>query len=226
MRWPTALALRRWRPGCSVGAEPVPDVTPLPAGFLPWRAAEAARTHRQLVRDIRAGLLAPGVGSRPPLATNARPDGARSVRTLVRHRSQLPGPTVTVGVLAAVSRALADLLGDTGNSLGAEVPMAKPGVRHAHNHFGNVVVGLYPELGRDARAERIATDLANGRRRFEHPASHSADRAFAATPAALLRWGVSQFDPDLRPAQVPATPWCPAFTAERRTSASGVPGWC
>ena len=172
------------------------------AGFLPWRAVEAARTHRQLVRDIRAGLLAPGIGSRPPLATNARPNGARSVRTLVRHRSQLRGPTVTVAVLAAVSSALSDLLGDSAKSLGAEVPMAKPGVRHAHNHFGNVVVGLYPELDRDARAERIAADLANGRRRFEHPATRSADRAFAAMPAALLRWGVSQFDPDVRPAQV------------------------
>jgi WS/DGAT C-terminal domain len=151
---------------------------------------------------VRAGRLAPGAGSRPPLATNARPDGARSVRTLVRHRSQLPGPTVTVGVLAAVSRAMSDLLGNPGNSLGAEVPMAKPGVRHAHNHFGNVIVGLYPELGRDARAERIANDLANGRRRFEHPATRSADQAFAAMPAALLRWGVSRLDPDLRPAQV------------------------
>ncbi|OBA82015.1 DUF1298 domain-containing protein [Mycobacterium sp. 1164966.3] len=182
--------------------DPVPGVAPLPAAFLPWRAVQAARTHRQLVRDLEAGLLTPGPGSRPPLATNARPDGARSVRTLVRHRSQLPGPTVTVGVLAAVSQALSDLLGEPANSLGAEVPMAKPGVRHAHNHFGNVAVGLYPELGRAARAERIATDLANGRRRFEHPAARSADRAFAATPAPLLRWGVSQFNPDLRPVQV------------------------
>lgn len=80
--------------------------------------------------------------------------------------------------------------------------MAKPGVRQAHNHFGNIVVGLYPDLGLDARIERIATDLANGRRRFEHPAMRSADRAFAAVPAALLRWGIAQFDADARPAQV------------------------
>jgi hypothetical protein len=75
-------------------------------------------------------------------------------------------------------------------------------VPQAHNHFGNVVVGLYPELGLDARVERIATDLANGRRRFGHPATRSADRAFAAVPAPLLRWGVSLFDPDVRLAQV------------------------
>jgi hypothetical protein len=183
-------------------AAPVPGVERPPAGFLPWRAVDAARTYRRLVRDTRAGLLAPALGSRPLLSTNVRPDGTRSVRTLVRHRSQLPGPTVTVRVLAAVSTALSGLLGDAANSLGAEVPMAKPGVPQAHNHFGNVVVGLYPELGLDARVERIATDLANGRRRFEHPATRSADRAFAAVPAPLLRWGVSLFDPDVRPAQV------------------------
>jgi Wax ester synthase-like Acyl-CoA acyltransferase domain/WS/DGAT C-terminal domain len=194
-----ASAMAAWLFG---RAHPVPVVKRLPAAFLPWRAVQAARTHRQLIRDLEAALLAPGPGSRPPLATNARPEGARSVRTLVRHRSQLPGPTVTVGVLAAVSRALSDLLGDPGNSLGAEVPMAKPGVRHAHNHFGNVVVGLYSELGRDARAERIATELANARRRFEHPATRSADHAFAAVPAPLLRWGIAQFDPELRPTQV------------------------
>jgi hypothetical protein len=194
-----ASAMAAWLFG---RAAPVPEVERLRAGFLPLRAVDAARTHRRLVRDTRAGLLAPGVGFRPLLSTNIGPDGARSVRTLVRHRSQLPGPTVTVGVLAAVSTALSALLGDAADSLGAEVPMAKPGVPQAHNHFGNVVVGLYPELGLDVRVERIATDLANGRRRFAHPATGSADRAFATVPAALLRWGVSLFDPDVRPAQV------------------------
>ena len=183
-------------------AAPVPEVAPLPAGFLPWRAFEAARAHRRLVRDVHAGLLAPGLGSRPPLSTNARPDGARLLRTLVRRRSQLPGPTVTVAVLAAVSRALSELLGESADSLGAEVPMAKPGAPHAYNNFGNVVVGLYPGLDHDARVQRIAADLANGRRRLEHPATRSSDRAFAAVPAALLRWGVSHFDPDVRPEQV------------------------
>ncbi len=194
-----ASALAAWLFG---RAAPVPEVAPPSAGCLPWRAIEAARAHRRLVRDTRAGLLAPGVGSRLPQTTNARPAGARSVRTLVRHRSQLGGPTVTVAALAAVSTALSTLLGEGSGALGAEVPMAKPGVPQAHNHFGNVVVGLYPELGPVARAERIATDLANGRRRFEHPATRAADRAFAAIPAALLRWGVAQFDPGVRPAQV------------------------
>ncbi|WP_077079901.1 WS/DGAT domain-containing protein [Mycobacterium numidiamassiliense] len=194
-----ASAMGAWLFGRAV---PLPEVRPIPAGFLPWRALDAARTHRQLVRDTQAGLLAPGIGYRPLLPTNAPPAGARSMRTLVRHRSQMPGPTVTVAVLAAVSTALSDLFGDAADSLGAEVPMAKPGVPHAYNHFGNVVVGLYPQLDWDARVQRIAADLADGRRRFEHPAKRSADRAFAAVPAPLLRWGVSLFDPDARPTQV------------------------
>jgi hypothetical protein len=181
---------------------PVPVLRPAPVGFLPWRGLDAARTYRQLVRDTQTGLLTSGVGLRPLLSTNAGTGGARSMRSLVRHRSQLRGATVTVAVLAAVSEALSRLLGDAADSLGAEVPMAKPGLSHGHNHFDNVTVGLYPELGRDARVERIAADLANGRRRFEHPATASADRAFAAVPAPLLRWGVAKFDPDVRPAQV------------------------
>jgi hypothetical protein len=194
-----ASAMGAWLFGRAV---PLPEVRPIRAGFLPWRAVDAARTHRQLVRDTQAGLLAPGIGYRPLLPTNARPAGVRSLRTLVRHRSQMPGPTVTVAVLAAVSTALSGLFGDAADSLAAEVPMAKFGVPPAYNHFGNVVVGLYPQLDWDARVQRIAADLANGRRRFEHPSKRSADRAFAAVPAPLLRWGVSLFDPDARPTQV------------------------
>jgi WS/DGAT C-terminal domain len=194
-----ASALAAWLFG---RAAPVPDVAVVSPGFLPWRAIDAARAHRKLVRDSRAGLLDPPVGSRPPLSTNARPAGARTVRTLVRKRSQLRGPTVTVAALAAVSSALFAHLGEAAVSLGAEVPMAKPGVRQAHNHFHNVTVGLYPDLSREARIERIVADLATARRRSEHPAARAADRAFAAVPAPLLRWGVGQFDPNVRPTQV------------------------
>lgn len=194
-----ASAMAAWLFG---RADAVPGVQPLRAGFLPWRAAQAARTHRQLTRDVRDGRLVPGAGRRPLLQTNSRPGGARAVRTLVRQRSQLSGPTVTVSVLSAVSTALFNLLGDAAHSLGAEVPMAKPGVPHAHNHFANATVGLYPGLRRDVRAERIAADLADGRSRLKHPARRYADRAFASTPAPLLRWGVAQFDPDVRPTQV------------------------
>ncbi len=80
--------------------------------------------------------------------------------------------------------------------------MAKPPPRLAYNHFGNVGVGLYPELAEAERCVRIAADLDERRRRAAHPAMRMADRAFAATPAPLLRWGMDRFDPDVRVAQV------------------------
>jgi hypothetical protein len=194
-----ASALAAWLFGRAI---PLPDVVPAAPGFLPWRAVNAFRAHREFERDTSAGLLQPPPGPRPALKTNARPAGSRSIRTLVRRRAQLRSPTVTVAVLAVVSSALSAHLGDAVPSLGAEVPMAKPGAPQAHNHFANVTVGLYPNLSRQARVERIAADLANASRRFQHPATRAADRAFAAVPAPLLRWGISRFDPDARPAQV------------------------
>ena len=181
----------------------VPPVTSprLRGVTLPWRSFTAVRAHRQLVRDTEAGLVPEQAQSRPALRTNARPAGARSVRTVVRHRGQLPGPTVTIGILCALSTALSAHLrelGDDPSTLGAEVPMAKATVREAHNHFGNVGVGLYPGLEPEERAVRIADDMACRRRRAEHPAMRADSRAFAAVPAPLLRWGVAQFDPTRR----------------------------
>jgi hypothetical protein len=179
-----------------------PVATPWLRGVkLPWRTLLAARTYRQLVRDTALGVVPAEAQPRPALRSNTRPSGARSVRTLVRHRDALRGPTVTIGVLCAVSTALSAHLrglGDDPSTLAAEVPMTKAAVREANNHFGNVGVGLYPELGFAERATRIAADLADRRRRAQHPAMRAASRAFAATPAPLLRWAVAQFDPTVR----------------------------
>ena len=116
---------------------------------LPISGFRAARAHRQMVEDTEAGRVPPPADLRPVLRTNARPAGPRHLRTVVRRRSDLSGPTVTVAALSAVSVALADhlrSLGEDPSFLGAEVPMAKPPPRLAYNHFGNVGVGLYPEL--------------------------------------------------------------------------------
>ena len=194
-------ALAAWMFGRAAEVPPVPAPPPFRGAALPWRGFLAARAHRQLVRDTDAGLVPQQADSRPAMRSNAHPDGVRSIRTVIRNRGQLPGPTVTVAVLAGLSTALAGHLrelGDDPSALGAEVPMAKSGVRHAHNHFGNVGVGLYPELDVGERAARIVEDLARRRRRTGHPAMLAASQAFAAVPAPLLRWGVSQFDPTLR----------------------------
>jgi hypothetical protein len=168
---------------------------------FPRRSIAAARTHRTLVRDTAAGLVPAQARSRPLLRTNARPSGACQVRTVIRDRGRMPGPTVTVGVLAALSAALAGYLrelGDDPSLLGAEVPMAKTGPRLANNHYGNVGIGLYPDVDAGPRARLIANDLYQRRRRRNHAAMRAEIAAFAAIPAPLLRWGVSMFDPDVR----------------------------
>jgi hypothetical protein len=108
-------------------------------------------------------------------------------------------------VLVAVATALAGYVAERGadpGRLAAEVPMAKPGIRHAHNHFRNVGIDLHPHLPPAERAAAIAAELRGCRARAEHPAMVAADRSFAAVPAALLRWGVGQFDPAVRPPAV------------------------
>jgi hypothetical protein len=193
--------LAAWLFGRAEEVPPVPAPPPFRGAALPWRSYLAARAYQQLVHDTEAGLVPAQADSRPTLRSNTRPDGVRSIRTVIRNRAQLRGPTVTVGVLAAMSTALAGHLrelGDDPSALGAEVPMAKAGVRKANNHFGNVGIGLYPELDVDARTARIVEDLADRRRRAAHPAMLAASRASAAVPAPLLRWGVRQFDPTLR----------------------------
>ena len=172
---------------------------------LPIVGFRAARAHRTLVEDTEAGRVPPPADLRPALRTNARPAGPRHLRTLERRRSDLSGPTVTVAALSAVSVALAAhlrSLGEDASYLGAEVPMAKPPPRLAYNHFGNVGVGLHPDLPEPRRLERITADLDARRRRAAHPAIRMADLAFAATPAPFLRWGMDQFDPDVRVSKV------------------------
>src|SRR6202012_2644727 len=118
---PRSLAMAAWLFG---RATPVAEITPS-SGFLPWRGLVAAQAHRNQVRDTREGLLPAAIGTQPALSTNDRPTGARSVRTLLRHRSPLQGPTATVAALAAVSGALSGHLRDAAPALVAEVTMAK-----------------------------------------------------------------------------------------------------
>ena len=187
--------------------QPVTALATPDSGTLLWQAVLAARAHRRLLRDIEDGRSAPPVPPRPALSINTGRRVAAAVRTLVIDRDALSGPTVTVAALVAIAEALAGYLGDRGEDisrLGAEVPMANPGAqkRQAYNNFRNVGVGLYPELGRVERSQRIAEELDAHRRRGEHPAMRASAAAFAAVPAWLLRWGIGKFDPSVRSATV------------------------
>jgi hypothetical protein len=181
-------------------------VRPPDRALLPWRALSAARAHRRLVADIDTGRLPPPLGTRPVSSVNAG-GGSAYLRTLVVERERVSSPTVTVGALTAIAEALGGYLDERGediSELGAEVPMAAGTgpVLWAHNNFRNVGVGLYPQLGRVVRTQRIAAELAAQRRRAQHPAVAASDAAFAAVPAPLLRWGTGRFDPSVRPARV------------------------
>src|SRR5690606_27641085 len=72
----------------------------------------------------------------------------------------------------------------------------------ADRHRQHGAVEREPRAGRSAgripRGAVVADELAMRRRRAAHPAMAAADRAFAAMPGPLLRWGVAQFDPTLR----------------------------
>lgn len=187
-----------WLFGRDAPMQPVPAPS---RGWLLPRAVRASRAQHRLERDIAAGLVAGPTQARPALLSNTRPAGVPMVRTLVCDRARLGGPTVTIAALVAISTALAGMLRERGADpaqLGAEVLMAKPGVRHSHNHFRNVGIGLYPDLERGERARRITEVFAAQRDRARHPAMTAAALAFAAVPAPLLRWGVAQFDPDAR----------------------------
>ena len=182
----------------------LPPLATPSGGLLPARALAAARAHRQLLRDTDAGLVAPTGPPRPVLSVNAPRSGSAVLRTIVVDRHRLRRPTVTVGALAAVSEALGGYLtarGDDVEMLGAEVPLAL-GISQARNSFRNVSVNLHPGLAPQERAERIAAELAAQRRRVQHPAMLTSAAASAAMPAALLRWGVRQFDPSARSATV------------------------
>jgi WS/DGAT C-terminal domain len=175
---------------------PVPNVVATRWGTtwaLPYLALRASAAHRRLVQDTEAGVVAAPADSWPVQPTNNAPEGPDELRTVVRRRQHLPGPTVTVGVMSAISEALAAELGGV-TALGAEVPMAKSGIRRANNHYGNVGVALHPQLPFYERAARIENELAMRRQRFEHPAVAASDAATAAVPARLLRWGTEQFD--------------------------------
>lgn len=182
---------------------PVPPIAAAKPGSLLLAGIAAGRAHRELDRDIAAGSIEPAPPPRPPLPTNSCGAGPPRIRTLICDRAALAGRhTVTVGALAAIGTALAEHLGEQlgETDLVAEVPLRKSGARLARNHFRNVGIALHP--GEPQRADRIAAELAAARRRADHPAAGAEDRALAAVPAALLRWGTGRFDPAVRPPAV------------------------
>lgn len=172
--------------------ETPPAIAPLPFHWPFARSLEAFRARRELARDTAAGRVSEPPGPVPALSTNNQPTGPPVLRTFVRHLSQLPGKSATIGALIAISEALSGYLRERGEDparLTALVPMANAGVAHAHNHSGPEFIGLYPDVAdRAERGRLLAAEFAARQTRRQHAALATNALAMANLPGPLLRW--------------------------------------
>ncbi|WP_157172136.1 WS/DGAT domain-containing protein [Nocardia pneumoniae] len=177
------------------------------------RGYQAFRAQQRLAELTERGELPPpGAGFPASLVNRSRPEGIsrHAVRMLVFPAGDLrvPGRTVTVVVLTAVSLALARYLADDEEPmrrLGAQVPSALPessprrGIR-PRNNYRSLGVDLFtdePDLR--LRADKIAAALAERRLRAQHPLLSAQDRVTATIPAPLLRRDVDRYPIDTVP---------------------------
>ncbi|WP_425295810.1 wax ester/triacylglycerol synthase domain-containing protein [Nocardia abscessus] len=172
------------------------------------RGYRAFRAQQRLARLTEAGELPPpGPDFRPSLLNRSTGEGVRrhEARILVFAAEDLrvPGRTVTVVVLTAVSLALARYLADRGEPperLGAQVPMALAERTASRNNYRNLGVDLFvgePDLR--LRADKIAAALADRRVRARHPLLSAQDRVTATVPAPMLRRDVDRYPLDAVP---------------------------
>jgi hypothetical protein len=172
------------------------------------RGYQAFRAQRRLAELTEAGELPPPGRGYPPSPLNRT-----TVAGISRHEARMlvfpaedlrvPGRTVTVVVLTAVSLALTRYLADRGEPverLGAQVPMALPEVDRPRNNYRSLGVDLFidePDLG--LRADKIAAALADRRVRARHPLLSAQDRVTATVPAPVLRRDVDRYPLDAVP---------------------------
>jgi hypothetical protein len=170
--------------------------------------AAVIRARRALVRDTEAGKVPAVKAPVPALSINDRPSGTRVLRTLVRRKTQLPGPTLTTGALLAISDALSGYLRDRGeptSALTAAVPVAKPVAGQAYNNHDVTFVGLYPDApSRDQQLQRMVADMMAWRRRSLHPSFAAKETASVFIPVPLRRIAIRMVRTDDRPELVPA----------------------
>lgn len=173
------------------------------------RGVHAYRAQRELAELTATGRLpAAGPGFTPGAVNRcgAGDISRHQVRMIVRDADsvRVPGRTVTVMVLTAISVALAEYLaarGEPVDRLGAQVPMALPAASgRTRNNYRSLGVDLHlaePDLRR--RADRIAADLSDRRIRAAHPLLAAQDRVTAVTPAPLLRRDIARYPLDTVP---------------------------
>jgi hypothetical protein len=111
-------------------------------------ALTVALAKRAMARDVAAGLVpAAKTPVRAP-SLNERPSGLLVVRSVLRRKDQLTGPTLTVSAMVAVWEALSGYVrarGEDASQLAASVPTTKKGVARSNNHLGPATIGLHPD---------------------------------------------------------------------------------
>ncbi len=172
-----------------------------------WRGRAAYLAQRELADRTAAGEVpAAAIGFAPCALNPAAAVGDHIVRMLVVDATDLriPGKTITVGALTAISRALSDCLAERGERperLGTALPMALPAPSVARNNYRGLSIDLHidePDLR--IRANLIAGELAARRERALNPLLSAQDRVGEVVPSFLAMRDVERADLDDVPA--------------------------
>ncbi|MFE6922828.1 wax ester/triacylglycerol synthase domain-containing protein [Nocardia sp. NPDC057663] len=167
------------------------------------RGYAAYQAQRELAERTAAGEVpAATTGFAPCLVNPATPVAAldHRVRLLVVDAADIrvPGRTVTVVALTAISQALSEYLGEHGDRperLGTALPMAVPAPGTARNNYRGLSIDLHidePDLA--VRAGLIAAGLATRRERALNPLLAVQDRVGETVPAVLAARDVERAD--------------------------------
>lgn len=176
------------------------------------RGFEAARAQRELAELTESGAIPPPPPAVLPNLLNG--DGTiptgHSIRMLVREANdlRLPGHTVTVAALTAISLALERYLtqrGEPSEALRAQVPMAVAAPGGPRNSYHDLSVDLCrTEPDPNARAAAIAADLTLRAARAKHPLQEAQSRVTETLPAPILHRDVTHLPIEALPERVSA----------------------
>ncbi|MFC9994704.1 hypothetical protein [Nocardia sp. NPDC127526] len=207
-RLPAAVA--RIVPARWLAAAAALPALPIGMARTVFRGVAAYRAERQLAELTAAEEIPPPTPGAAPNALNGagRAPAGHAVRMIVRDADsvRVPGHTVTVVVLTAVSLALQrhlDRHGEPGDELLAQVPMSITGADRTRNSYRDLSVDLAArEPVLPLRAARIAAELASRRERALHPLQEVRARANDELPAALLHRDVTHYPIEALPERV------------------------
>ncbi|MFC6011872.1 wax ester/triacylglycerol synthase domain-containing protein [Nocardia lasii] len=168
-----------------------------------WRGRAAYLAQQELAERTAAGEVPPTAPVFAPCVLNpAAPVKDHDARIVVIDADdfRIPGRTITVVALTAISRALSEYLTERGecpHRLGTALPMALPEPGSARNNYRGLSIDLHidePHLR--LRADLIADELAARRERAVNPLLGAQDRVGEVVPSILAARDVAHADLD------------------------------